>query len=144
MNIAVQARIYQDDGPRIVQFELEMPDPATLEETLLEITPEQLDRLLEWSLAHDSAPAVAPKIDMNTLDTIAPRERYQKSMVRGPDDCTCCSICITQFKPRMYVRRLPCGHLFCCKCISKWVSRHNAVCPTCRCSLATCEYEHTG
>ena len=133
MNVSIQARVYREQGPRIVQFDLELPDLPSLEQ--YEITPEQLDALLQFSLTHDLSPANTTMVDDKTLDAVAPRERYQKSMVHGPNDCTACSICLTSFKPRMYVRRLPCGHLFCSKCIMKWTSKHNAVCPTCRAAV---------
>lgn len=130
MNVAIQAHVYQADGPRVVHLTVAFPDGYDLE-----ITPEELDDLLAHSLLHDDDSADLPKLPIEALDVAAPRQVYRKALVRGDNDCTACAVCLTAFRPRMHVRRLPCGHLFCSKCIQKWVSNHNATCPTCRAVL---------
>lgn len=133
MNVAIQAQVYQEygpEGPRVVHLTVAFPDGYDLE-----ITPEELDDLLAHSLLHDDAATELPKLPLEALDTAAPKLVYQKALVRGDNDCSTCTVCLTEFRPRMHVRRLPCGHLFCSKCIQKWVLNHNAVCPTCRAPL---------
>lgn len=130
MNISVSARVHQDDGPRVVHLTVNLPELPAFQEH--DITPEQLEALLQHSMTHDITDAHRPKLDVRTLDKAAQMIRYQKSMVRGETDCTSCAICLADFRPRKHVRRLPCGHLYCSACVTTWLSNHNAVCPTCR------------
>jgi hypothetical protein len=139
MNIQLSARVYRDDGPRIVHLVLDLPLPPSgppsgspVQEFDYEITPEQLDALMQYSLMNDIAGDDRCSIDKASLEQLAPCQRYQKSMVIGDSDCTGCAICLVDFRARRHVRRLPCNHLFCSTCIEKWVSGHNAVCPICR------------
>lgn len=48
------------------------------------------------------------------------------------DDSIECSICFESLKPRQRgTVRLPCSHVFCYKCIDKWI-KHKDTCPNCR------------
>ena len=46
------------------------------------------------------------------------------------DDIPTCSICLENVKKNM--KKLPCDHIFCTKCIGKWTNLGNNTCPTCR------------
>lgn len=134
MNVTIRARVYDGDVSHIVEMQLQSPHPSVLPD----ITPEDLEALLQHSLLHDiidPTGSCQPKLTIQGVDEIAPRVRYRKSMVQGEDDCKSCAICLVEFKPRKYVRRLPCDHLFCSACISKWVSDHSASCPVCRATI---------
>lgn len=130
MNVALEAHVYQGAQPQLVRFVVAFPDVYDFE-----LTPEALDSILAQSLEEDAVPDTRPKLAKGTLEHIAPKQVYQRSLVRGDHDCKECTICLDSFRPRKHVRRLPCGHLFCSKCIEKWVSQHNAACPTCRAAL---------
>ena len=84
-----------------------------------------------WSFDHDPA-APRETVEVQKLNSIAPVLVYRGSM---QCDDRSCVICQDDFRPRKHVRRLPCGHVFCSKCISKWTVRQSATCPTCRCSI---------
>ncbi|XP_063399239.1 uncharacterized RING finger protein T02C1.1-like isoform X3 [Mytilus trossulus] len=43
---------------------------------------------------------------------------------------TTCSICLEHLEKPMCC--IPCGHLYCNRCISAWRNRHNDRCPECR------------
>ena len=92
------------------------------------LTPDMLEEFLNESLLNDST-ASPRKMAEPELDLAAGRTRYRKCEAAAGSTCT---VCLEDFRPRMYVRTLPCGHRFCSKCITKWVSRHSATCPTCR------------
>ena len=42
---------------------------------------------------------------------------------------TCCSICLSKIKEPYKVK--PCGHIYCRRCISKWL-KYRKTCPFCR------------
>ncbi|KAF7494619.1 Putative E3 ubiquitin-protein ligase [Sarcoptes scabiei] len=50
-----------------------------------------------------------------------------------------CCICLERFNSSITVRRLPCLHLFHCKCIDKWLNK-NRKCPICR-IMVTINYD---
>ncbi|XXG48141.1 hypothetical protein AAC387_Pa02g2664 [Persea americana] len=45
-----------------------------------------------------------------------------------------CTVCLEAFEAGKDAKRMPCGHLFHDRCISKWLARDRS-CPTCRCPL---------
>ena len=79
------------------------------------------------SQAEADAAAAPPTVATSFLDSTCPARHYRKAM-----GDTKCSICLCDFKPNRRVRRLPCGHLFCAVCISKWLVNESVTCPTCR------------
>lgn len=134
MNVTVstvEAHVYQESSHTAVQLVIAFPSIYDFDD----ITPQQFDELLEQSLQSDVTADTRPKLEAATLNQVAPLQVFQKSIVRGKDDCATCAICLDTFRPRKHVRRLPCGHLFCSKCIQQWVSKHNAACPTCRAAV---------
>ena len=116
-------------------------EPPTLIDLTLEYDPalavpvdgRELEAFIQWTLEQDTVPRET--VDVPELNVLAPVLVYQRRLVRGPDDDKSCAICCEEFRPRKHVRRLPCGHLFCAKCITKWVVKQSATCPTCRCKL---------
>ena len=110
-----------------VTFEFDMP-------TVLTAEMQELQDFMAWQFDNSAAPA-RTTTDAAAFNIACPRLTYAKKIVTGSDDDTSCAICRTDFKPRMHVRRLPCGHLFCSKCITKWVTKESDTCPTCRKSL---------
>ena len=136
MDVHVSARVYNPrTGSRVVSLTLYVPEvPGDTDMwSLPELTPEQLDELLSASLLNDAQDPEVPRLPVAELDRIAQRLRYRTSLQTTGDVCT---ICLESFRPRMYVRDLPCGHRFCNKCIVKWVTEHTASCPTCRKEVA--------
>ena len=93
-----------------------------------------LDAFLQHSLEHDE-PESRETVSVPKLDATAPVQVFRRSLLNSSEDSRSCVICCEDFRPRKHVRRLPCGHMFCSKCISKWVLKQSATCPTCRCSL---------
>jgi len=126
MDVRVTARIYHEDGPRVVHMVMRVPNS----DYLPELTPEQLEELLAMSFDEDTQVPRTRSMPECELDALAPRERY---CLREMGDVTC-TVCLDEYTHRTcrYVRRLSCGHTFCSGCIVKWVSRHSASCPTCR------------
>jgi len=106
--------------------------------TLIDLTFDSEDLLEDFIRStFDTEPPVShPKVDVPKLDVIAPVQVFRRSLVRGDEDDRMCTICYDEFRTRKHVRRLPCGHLFCAKCIAKWTVKHSATCPTCREALS--------
>ena len=76
-------------------------------------------------------PIVHPKLTSRHLEHIAPLCGFRKSFVKNGENKEC-PICMNTFKPNRHVRKMPCNHVFCSTCISKWVCESNASCPVCR------------
>mmetsp|Transcript_15099 Transcript_15099/g.47415 ORF Transcript_15099/g.47415 Transcript_15099/m.47415 type:complete len:190 (+) Transcript_15099:53-622(+) len=43
-----------------------------------------------------------------------------------------CAVCLSKLRPDALVRRLPCAHAFCPKCIDSWLTEYKGECPVCR------------
>lgn len=132
MNFTVQARIYHEEHPRVVQVTFQVPEGTLFEPADLEHLIQNRD-IIEHVLQHsfDEEPAEQPRIQKSDLNNIAPRKRYTKKLgITEP-----CSICQDVMKAPKYIRTLPCQHSFCSTCIEKWVTKHSANCPICRLSL---------
>ena len=106
--------------------------PMLIDLTMDDFATAGLDALLHWSFDNDGSQP-RDTVDVPKLDRIAPVQVYRAAI--QCDDRTCV-ICCEDFRPRKHVRQLPCGHMFCSKCISKWVVKQSATCPTCRCALS--------
>jgi len=89
--------------------------------------------ILQWSLENDVSPQ--PTLTAEKLNAVAPVQVFRGAMITCESDDRSCVICCEDFKPRKHVRKLPCGHMFCNKCIAKWVVKQNASCPTCRAAI---------
>lgn len=46
-----------------------------------------------------------------------------------------CSICLDEYCPDDMVAELPCGHIFHCDCIAKWLTERSSTCPLCKTDL---------
>lgn len=79
----------------------------------------------------DAPEVQAPVLSLAELERIAPLQGFRKSFVRAKDNSQC-PICFRVFKPNLHVRRMPCNHVFCSNCISRWVCKSSASCPVCR------------
>lgn len=53
-------------------------------------------------------------------------------MMAGPNDPDCCAICLEDFYPDAYLRRLPCKHDFHQVCIDPWLLERKRTCPICK------------
>ena len=118
------------EPPTLIDLTLEFDERPPLQLVPDTQFTEELESFIQWTLQNDTVPR--PVLSKSDVNGIAPVLVYQKSMVRGDSDDKECMICLGQFKPRMHVRRLPCGHLFCAKCVEKWVTKQSATRPTCR------------
>ena len=134
VNFVVQARVYHEEQPRIVQIELQVPpnavfDPSELDQLLSDAS--SLDTVLQQSFDEDEVQK--PKLSLSQLNEIAPRQRFSKFTHHSKT----CAICQQIFKAPRYVRTLPCHgkHIYCSGCIEKWVTQYSADCPSCRTSL---------
>jgi len=133
MDVSVVALIYDPVRSRTVRLTMHVPETGSDVESEDALLPEMLEEFLNDSLLNDEI-ALPPKLVGSELDLAAPRTRYRKADAQAGSSC---AICIEEFRPRMYVRTLPCGHRYCSKCIGKWVSQHSATCPTCRLQLTS-------
>lgn len=61
------------------------------------------------------------------LELLCPKFPYRKAV--GVSQC---GICLCEFKPNRRIRKLPCGHVFCSVCVTKWLVNESCTCPTCR------------
>ncbi|KAK1829912.1 hypothetical protein QBC39DRAFT_119652 [Podospora conica] len=69
-----------------------------------------------------------------------PRRRFPglestKLKLDGKQAAECCAICTEDFRPRAWVRRLPCKHIFHAQCIDPWLLEFSKTCPLCRIDL---------
>lgn len=133
MDVSVVALIYDPVRSRTVRLTIHVPETDNDMELENALSPEMLEEFLNDSLLNDEL-TLPPKLVESELNLAAPRTRYRKAHAEAGSSC---AICIEEFRPRMYVRTLPCGHRYCSKCISKWVSQHSATCPTCRLQLTS-------
>lgn len=76
--------------------------------------------------------------DLAQLDDNCIRRGVKRAVLQAipnhfvaPDQQQQCQICMESFNGRMCAKALPCGHVFCKKCIFQWLSDHDT-CPTCR------------
>jgi len=132
VNVSVTARVYRNSTPHTIEVTLDLPqswpDLAAIP------TPEQFNALLQYSLENDQV-AEMPRLDHEELEAICGRQRYCKATVQEGDDSSC-AICLNDFRTRAYVRRMPCDHVFCSKCVEKWATQHCASCPVCRAPIS--------
>ena len=54
-----------------------------------------------------------------------------KKELKDVDD-RCCPICILNFEENDKLVMLPCSHLFHTRCVTTWLSKHQASCPLCK------------
>ena len=59
-----------------------------------------------------------------------PKREYTKE-----DHAETCAICVDDFKEKVEVRELPCGHIFHPECIDEWLSNYSSMCPLCKDNL---------
>lgn len=102
----------------------------------------QLDRILEYLSEN-------PPSRYHTDDLLMPK---LNTLLRFIDDCNCankgvltvridqsargekCTICLDDFVVGQEASKVPCKHMFHCKCIKTWLEVHNS-CPVCRFEL---------
>lgn len=118
------------DAPTLVDLTLEFDDRPSIQLVPDGQLTEELESFIQWTLQNDTVPCTV--LSKGAVDSVAPVLVYQKSIVRGDTDDKSCLICLERFKVRKHVRRLPCGHMFCAKCVEKWLTKQSATCPTCR------------
>jgi len=107
--------------------------PTLIDLTFEVDTPEMLDLEAFIRSTFDTDPVpVRTTLDIPKLNACAPVQVFRRSMLRDTHDDKGCVICVTDFRPRMHVRRLPCGHMVCARCIAKWAVQQSDTCPTCR------------
>ena len=121
---AIESGIVQGPNASAVVMAIEQEAMAT------DISPAEslaIHVAITVSQAEADAAAAPSTVATSFLDSTCPTLHYRKAM-----GDTKCSICLCDFKPNRRVRRLPCGHLFCAVCISKWLVNESVTCPTCR------------
>ena len=92
----------------------------------------ELDAILDHSLREDSG-ADHRRLTRAALESMAPKQRYRKALVKHG---TQCSVCLSSLTTNRRVRVLPCGHIFCAQCIDQWACTEHACCPVCRAELS--------
>ncbi|CAN4118715.1 unnamed protein product [Withania somnifera] len=95
-------------------------------------TRNQITELPSRRLEHSCV--VEMGIDEATLLSY-PKLLYSQAKINYKDDsCTCCSICLADYRDNDMLRLLQdCGHLFHLKCVDPWLML-NPSCPVCRTS----------
>ena len=130
----MQARVYHAEGPRTIHFTLRVPEHS-FHDFIPDISPEELEALMNATLQSDEVQHITPFASLDVLDACAAKQRFNIALHCHEKEKTGqCSICLDVFtsRTRRYVRRLPCGHVFCSGCIERWITRQSATCPTCR------------
>jgi len=61
--------------------------------------------------------------------------------VPQPHELTMCSICLEDFVPGDRLRCLSCNHVFCARCIGRWLVERSATCPLCKLEIYDPEEE---
>lgn len=75
--------------------------------------------------------------DARTEETQNPNDKIDMLVKALPriraSDCyeDACAVCLVDFTPDALLSRLPCGHCYCTKCISQWLTQHQSHCPLC-------------
>ena len=59
------------------------------------------------------------------------------------DNCSTCSICLSDFQPQDLMLRLPCSHFYHKTCVSMWFSQHNS-CPLCKQNVTVMLHHYYG
>lgn len=134
MDVRMRARVFHAEGPRTIHFTLRVPEHA-LDDFIPDISPEELEMLMNATLQSDEVQHSTPLTSLEVLNAYAEKQRFNRSLhCPGKDETGQCSICLDVFtaRTRRYVRKLPCGHVFCSGCIEKWITKQSATCPTCR------------
>lgn len=60
----------------------------------------------------------------------------KKGICPTADKIDLCTICLCNFEVGDMASKLPCGHIFHCKCIMQWLQKGRNTCPLCRHKLA--------
>ena len=133
MDIRMQARVYQPGGPRLLEFIMHVP-AYELDDFLPNISPEQLEEVLNSTFETDTVTPQTPSLPKAALEQVAPRIRYSQYKNKHGTALPQCAICLETIHSgtRRYIRTLPCGHTYCANCIDNWVTKHSATCPACR------------
>ena len=76
---------------------------------------------LRFSHATDTKGEAMAQGKVDAEDSVAPSGAL-------PTDC---AVCMTTFKSGQLLKRLPCHHVFCERCIQRWMAQHTT-CPLCR------------
>mmetsp|Transcript_1490 Transcript_1490/g.2314 ORF Transcript_1490/g.2314 Transcript_1490/m.2314 type:complete len:212 (+) Transcript_1490:822-1457(+) len=100
-----------------------------------------LGELARWAMQESTHETTDPDYEANLrLDDSVPSRRgatqeqiraIESTPVQESDLKDLCSICISPFTKRGKLKRLPCGHGFHIRCISKWL-KINSNCPNCK------------
>eukprot|EP01060_Flectonema_neradi_P001130 TRINITY_DN10677_c0_g2_i2.p1 TRINITY_DN10677_c0_g2~~TRINITY_DN10677_c0_g2_i2.p1 ORF type:complete len:201 (+),score=41.00 TRINITY_DN10677_c0_g2_i2:131-733(+) len=75
----------------------------------------------------DSINRSASKEAINSIPEFKARSRIHTK-------CNC-SICLSPFKVRQNLKKLPCSHTFHSQCLDRWLSEYNKFCPLCKYSI---------
>ena len=75
----------------------------------------------------DSINRSASKESINSIPEFKARSRIHTK--------SSCSICISPFKARQNLKKLPCSHTFHSQCLDRWLSEYNKFCPLCKLSV---------
>lgn len=115
-----------------------LPRRAFPDGVLDDDTRQELEDVLSASLLDDTTACAVPRMSVPELDAVAPYVRCNSKVIATCKDDATCTICLDTFtnRTRRFVRQLPCNHVFCSKCITKWTTKESASCPTCREQLA--------
>mmetsp|Transcript_19740 Transcript_19740/g.78526 ORF Transcript_19740/g.78526 Transcript_19740/m.78526 type:complete len:103 (-) Transcript_19740:1003-1311(-) len=87
----------------------------------------------------NDTPAADYEANIRLDDSVPARRGATQEQIRAIESTTVqesdlkdlCSICISPFTKRGKLKRLPCGHGFHGRCISKWL-KINSNCPNCK------------
>ncbi|KAJ8901468.1 hypothetical protein NDN08_007314 [Rhodosorus marinus] len=100
-----------------------------------------LGELARWAMQEDANDTTDPDYEANLRldDSVPVRRGATQEQIRAIESTTVqesdlkdlCSICISPFTKRGKLKRLPCGHGFHIRCISKWL-KINSNCPNCK------------
>ena len=71
------------------------------------------------------------KATKEMMMSLKPYQKIKKNDSLIKDKEMCC-ICYESYKVCEFKRQLPCEHVFHKRCVDKWLSKQNCVCPVCR------------
>lgn len=85
----------------------------------------------------------APESKIEEKTDVVPISPLSARSDVSQDNCSTCSICLSDFQPHDFMLRLPCSHFYHKTCVTMWFSQHNS-CPLCKQNVTVMLHHYYG